>query len=110
VRLGLTPLLLVPRLWILLLWAVLRWTLLLVLAGLAPPAWAAGASGKGGKASNDIVIEGRVTSVVDGDSLWVTPADNSAANCLRAASRGALMADTSVARRLHPAQCPCRAR
>ena len=54
-------------------------TLLLVLAGLAPPVWAAGASGKGGKASNDIVIEGRVTSVVDGDSLWVTPADNSAA-------------------------------
>ena len=51
-------------------------TLLLLLASLTPPAWAAG---KGGKASTDIVIEGRVTSVVDGDSLWVTPADNSAA-------------------------------
>lgn len=51
-------------------------TLLILLASLTPPAWAAA---KGGKASTDIVIEGRVTSVVDGDSLWVTPADNSAA-------------------------------
>lgn len=57
-------------------------TLLLVLAGLAAPALAAAPAGKGGpggKAGTDIVIDGRVTSVVDGDSLWVTPADNSAA-------------------------------
>lgn len=54
-------------------------TLLLALACLASPAQAAGPSVKAGKAGADIVIDGRVTSVVDGDSLWVTPSDGSAA-------------------------------